>query len=356
MYLTPEEIQKLPTILSILDRIADVEERLRNDKRWGPLLSDIGAEDKFEIRAETPDGPYGLHPTSSTVNRFFRGQTGFHNKCMPTLYRATKSGGRDEVDIFIDRIRSAEFELLLKTHPFVKYVFQKGINILSNGTAIPIKVDFLGLAQHYELKTDLLDFTNDKWVAAFFATSAKVNGRYVPMESKGYGVLYSYTIMPPWGENVDPNQKFTVIGLQPFPRPGEQRAYALKLEATEDLNDQCGVKKYFFRHNYQAGEVIYNRMNQGEILFPVDALEKKAAKIKRARKLSKTAFRLACANYPLEGLNDQALMQACVDKGIVFVDSPTVGFSRSLEDAFWKRWDNGGEAEFLSKLVYRRIH
>ena len=356
MHLTPEEIQKLPTILSILDRIAHAEERLRNDKRWGSLLSDIGAEDKFEIRAETPDGPNGLHPTSSTVNTFFRGQTEFHGKCILTLYRATKSGERDRIDIFIDRIRSAEFELLLKTHPFVKHVYHKGIDIPAKGKAIPIKVDYLGLAQHYELNTDLLDFTNDKWVAAFFAACAKVNGRYVPLESKGYGVIYSYTILPsPWGGGVDPNRKFTAIGLQPFPRPGEQKAYALKLEVNEDLNHQHGVKKNFFRHNYQAAEVIYNRMNQGKVLFPIDALEKKATKIRKSRKLSHAAFRRACANYPFEGLNDQGLMQACMGKGISFVDFPVVGFSSNLEDAFWKKWRNGGEIEFLSKLVYRRV-
>ena len=244
---------------------------------------------------------------------------------------------------------------MLKTHPFARYVFHKGLRIQPNGTAIPIKVDYLGLAQHYELNTDSLDFTNDKWVAAFFATCTKVKGGYTPVASRGYGVLYSYMILPKsWDESTDPNQKFTAIGLQPFPRPGEQKAYALRLESNEDLNHQQGVKKNFFRNIDQAGEIIYSQSIERKSYF-LSTLEKKATKIKRTKRLSKNAFSLACAKYPVKGLNDQDLMEACVNKGIVFVGSPVVEFSTNHEDAFWKKWHNGGEAEFLSRLVYRRV-
>lgn len=361
MQLTRKEIDNLPTVLYILDKIAQSEETLRNDKRYGLLLSDMGAEDKFEIRPESANGPYILHPTSSTVNTFFRGQTNYHSECLPTIYRKEKNQPRDELDIFIDRLRSMEFELLLKTHPFVKSIYERGLLIQGKEHPVPIKVDYLGLAQHYELKTDLMDFTNDKWVAAFFATCSKVKGKYVPVKSAGYGVIYSYTVLPEFfDQSVQSAQKstekFTAIGLQPFPRPGEQKGFALKLEPSQELNTLQGVKQYFFRHNYKASEVIYNRMNQGKSLFPADKLINMAKKLKNSKKISKTALRKAFKRYPVPGSGEQELEQKCRDKGFVFVDSPVVSFSRNDEDLFWNQWNNGAKQKFMSQLVLRRVY
>jgi hypothetical protein len=60
--------------------------------------------------------------------------------------------------------------------------------------------------------------------------------------------------------------------LQPFTRPGEQKAFTLELDETENLNDYHGIEKYFFRHDKLAAEIIFNRLNQGKELFPPDKL------------------------------------------------------------------------------------
>lgn len=356
--MTDEEIKELPTILTILDQIAAEEDGLRNDKRWS-FLSNLGAEDKYEIFAESPQGPCVLKPTATTFNSYFRGQTKYYEKCVPTIYRSTDSEERDQVDIFIDRLRSSEFELLLRTHPFVNLIFDQGI-IFSNfgeDVWVHLKVDYLGLAQHYELNTDVLDFTNDKWIAAFFATCEKQNGRYFPIDESTieynedkYGVIYRYT------DDVGKQSKFSVIGLQPFKRPGEQKGFLLQLSKNENLNYFGGIEKYFFKHDRMASEIIYNRMNTGKDLFPYDILEELAKKIKSNRKVSLAAFNNTFKEYPIDHMDAQSIKKACNDRGIKFVNYPVVSFPKGIEKEFLKSWQNGGEAEFFSKIVYRPVY
>ena len=355
--MTPEKIKQLPTILHILDMIAGEEERLRNNVRWKYLLSNLGAEDKFEIKAETPNGPCVLQPTSSCFNSYFRGQTQYYEDCFPTLYRDRK---KDKIDRFIDRLRSSEFELLLQTHPFVKLIYNEGIVFKNFGkdVLVSLKVDYLGLAQHYGLDTDMFDFTNDKWVAAFFATCRKENDRYIPMNSKGYGVFYRYSLPPecflPGIDNLIQGKKFSIIGLQPFKRPGEQKGFALKMEEGENLNNVRGIQKYLFRHDKLAAEIIYNRMNQGKNLFPYDELEELAKKIKSSKKISNNAFGLACKKYTVEQMNEEKLRKACIGKGIKFVNYPVVRFSKEIKRNFLTDWKKNGEKKFFSKIVYRQ--
>lgn len=357
----PEESKQLPTILHILDMIACEEESLRNNLKWN-FLSDMGAEDKFEIKAETPNGLCVLQPTSSCFNSYFRGQAKYYEDCLPTLYRVSK---KDKIDRFIDRLRSSEFELLLQTHPFVKLIYNEGIVFKNFGkdVLVSLKVNYLGLAQHYGLDTDIFDFTNDKWVAAFFATckydNDNDNDKYIPMDSKGDGVIYRYRLPPecflPGKDNLIKGKKISVIGLQPFKRPGVQKGFALKMEEGENLNNVRGIKKYLFRHDKLAAEIIHNRMNQGNNLFPCDELEKLAKKIKKSKKISNNAFELAYKKYIVEQVNEEKLREACIVKGIEFVNCPIADFSKNIKKNFLKYWKKNGEKEFFSKIVYRQL-
>lgn len=361
MTLTKEEINKLPTILKILDQIAAEEEGLRNDYRWS-FLSNLGAEDKFEIYPESPDGPCVLKPTTSCINSYFRGQTLYHEDCCPTLYRNKK---KDNIDRFIDRLRTSEFELLIQKHPFVKLIYEQGIRFRNFGedACVKLKVDSLGLAQHYELETDLIDLTSDKWVAAFFASCINKNGRYIPIDElkdkASFGVIYRYTLPPEQylsaHEKLNYKQKFSIIGLQPFNRPGEQRGFALQLDEGENLNTVRGIEKYHFRHDKLAAEIIYNRMNQGKDLFPYDELEELAKKIKCSKKISNDAFKLAFEKYSVSGMDEELVRDACIRKSIKFVNYPVVSFSKGLEKKFLKNWEKIGELEFYSKIVYKPV-
>ncbi len=355
--MTYEKINNLPTILEILDQIASEEESLRNNVRWS-FLSNLGAEDKFEVFSESPDKPSALRPTTSCFNSYFRGQSCYYEKCFPTLYRNKE---KDFVDLFIDRLRISEFELLIQKHPIVKTLYEKGIKLknLGEDRSIKIKVDSLGLAQHYELETDLIDFTSDKWVAAFFATCIKKKGMYFPVdESKdklSYGVYYRFTLSPLEITNTKDNQKFSIIGLQPFKRPGEQKGFALQLEDGENLNDFKGIEKYFFRHDNLTAEIIYNRMNQGKDLFPYDELETLASKIKYSKKISTFAFDLTFEKYPRMSMPKEMVRDSCILKGIKFVNYPVASFSKGKVKNSLNYWEKIGEREYYSKIVTRSI-
>jgi hypothetical protein len=352
-----EDIKDLPTILHLLDTISEEEETLRSDPKWGPLLSDLGVEDKFELFPEIPNGPFVLKPTSSNFNSYFRGQNEYYDNCCPTIYR--NKDKKSKIDRFICRLRSSEFELLLRTHPFVKKVFDEGLLLNHPGgeELVSLKVDYLGLAQHYGFDTDMMDFTGSKWVAAFFAVSKQVNGRFVPVNSDGYGVLYRYSEPPDAFifENgiIKTEKKFSVIGLQPFKRPGEQKGYSLKMTEDENLNSLRSIQKYFFRHDRMASEIILNRMNKGKSLFPYDELEVLSRKIKQSNKLSLQAFNLAIEKYPVENFDKEMLKQACYDRNIKIVNYPVVEFDKHLEKNFIRYWRVRGEKDFLSKIVYR---
>lgn len=320
------------------------------------IWSNTGSEDKYELRQETPKGPWVLPPTTPLPLVSYRGQTAYFSPCLPTLYRNKPN---DHIETFIAMLRTVEFELLLRSHPYVKEVFEEGdaINTGSNTTKVPLKVNYTGLAQHYELQTDMMDFTSDKWVAAFFATNCKTDTGYKPVRSKSFGVFYTHLKFPDSHEIVmSPTYQsgFQTIGLQPLPRPGVQKAFALKLKKGENMNQYKGIKKRFFQHDLQVAEIISNRMNHGKVLFPDDIMADKATEIKESRKLSIEAFDLTWKRHPIIGNNREEALQACRDKGLQIVSYKVFRLPKELNRRFKKQWKNGGKEAFLSKIVAKK--
>lgn len=96
-----------------------------------------------------------LIPAANMYPFLFRGQTKDFGKCLPSLYR--EEDKQTAPYLFLERLREVEFTELIKKHPVVKGFFDRH----------HFTVDFIGLAQHYGLKTDVLDLTNDLDVALF---------------------------------------------------------------------------------------------------------------------------------------------------------------------------------------------
>ena len=165
---------------------------------------------------------YILLPTSLDYGVLYRGQGQFYGKCLPSLYRQELT----DDEIFVEYVRIAEFRLFLEQFEITQRFQENGY-----------VVDYIGLAQHYGLKTDVLDVTSDINISMLNLRCDydKNTDSYKPKaEDKEY-VGYIYAILTNESSK-DPKNPFgvfsnkvNVIGLQPFQRPGRQKGYAYML-------------------------------------------------------------------------------------------------------------------------------
>jgi hypothetical protein len=135
----------------------------------------------------------------------------------------------------VAEIKVAEFQRFLSDHPAV-IDFS---NLLVMGQ-LRIRIDFEALAQHYGLKTKLIDFTTNPFVAAFFACCEcdPESDEYRPiLGSKKEGVIYSYNDAAAIGDPDGPEEPYpSVVGLQPLRRSAEQYAWCYRLPESASLN------------------------------------------------------------------------------------------------------------------------
>lgn len=223
-----------------------------------------------------------LLPTSLDYGVLYRGQGKFYGKCLPSLYRKKLT----EDEIFVEHVRIAEFRLFLEQFDVTRR-FQK----------CGYKVDYIGLAQHYGLKTDVLDVTSDIDISMFFAMCDydKDTDTYNPKtEDKEY-IGYIYAILSNETSN-DPkfpygvfSNKINVIGLQPFQRPGRQKGYAYHVGKEGMLKGYL----YSFTYTKEDSEAIYNHYHQGDDLWCKDDIVDIVKAIAVTTTFSNEAVRLA---------------------------------------------------------------
>lgn len=337
------------TLLDVLDRIALDEERWFEDRSiMRSLFPTYTQEGKFEAMG-MPDGKTCLMPCSLSFNIYYRGEREFHEECKPSLYRRNMTPAKQ----FVERLKYEELCLLMEDYPLVQY-YRNGIGVkFPDGSAniYELYIDKLALAQHYGICTELMDFTVDKFVAAFFAcTKCDSSGKYSINDENGEGCFYRY---------VDNNLlygrhgKLRAVGLQPFSRPGEQAGYVLPMSEADDLNNLV-VEAIHFKHNRKVSEFIFNYTNRSNKLFPKSILDDKAIIIKNSDKFSYKAYEMAKAEfYPDE--SDDLLMGYIEEEHKSLCESPIVTFTSQEITDFHKEWERGGEEGFISKILIRHV-
>jgi hypothetical protein len=352
-----ELISRLPTILDLLEFFADGEIR-HEEKLSGSifqcLMPDFNQDGLFEIVSNYPDGTDKIIPLS-IMNDYYRGESEPHFPSYPSIYRS----GMTENDILIERVKACELELLIETYPLFK-VFKGGISyqFKNNSTQIfNLSVDSEALAQHYGIKTDLLDLTVDKFVAAFFATTVYRNGKYIPVDpSKDdmpkYGVFYDYMLVEMSLETKHIDPKLRVVGFQPFSRPGEQRGYVLRIKQGEDFHRICRKRCYKFRHDAKVSELIYNYTNRSNKLFPKSILEEKTDKIRTSKTFSRAALAKTKERY-YPNLNVNELEKVLRQANIAVSENQPVQFSEAEKKVELKKWQERGFEEFKKVVIVR---
>lgn len=248
--------------------LSRVQESQANKQLSNYLLPPVG---KFE-KVRSKCGKYILVPTTIDLSFVYRGQTKFYDECRPTLYRESKT----EEEIFVERLRCCEFEEYLRQLPEVKAFEEQHFQI-----------DYLGLSQHYGLQTDVIDLTNSLEVALFFAmcNMSKDGKSFFPQQEDKDYIGYIYVVKAfemdgvPNGLKTLYDGELSVIGMQPFYRPGSQRGFGLHIEKDKTMTGLL----YSFSYTKQDSENIYNFFNEGTTLWHEDDISRVAREIKDAK-------------------------------------------------------------------------
>lgn len=243
----------------------------------------------------TGQGDTVILPRTGFNVLFYRGQTDASWPAIPSMYR-----NATEETILIDKIKFLDFSMVLERFPQVKSARNQSV-----------RVDALALAQHYGLRTDMLDLTSDIAVAAFFATTRLQNGTFIPLE-KGTG---SITRIPYFLGMTKDDKVFHPVGLQPFQRPGHQCAFGVKLDRGQMLEDfQQGVT-LSFHQDVTCGQAFLELFGAGmpNCLFPREAISQTGTKIRNGSIVTWAAIDAYCES---NGVSPETVIQILQKHGV----------------------------------------
>jgi hypothetical protein len=210
---------------------------------------------------QTDDHHFSLLPGLEFSPRLYRGQTGFHDQCVPSLFRL----GKNQIGYLTSLLKKYEFQKLIAgSHPIIGY--------LQNWTIDGkyFKIDMEGLSQHYEFATSMIDVTRAKDIAMFFALCERTatNNRYEPIIDENREVVLYTVNLKALLENNYPN--FHIIGFQALPRPDAQKAYSLFIDHKDNFNIVPFVSYERFRVKRKESEKYFQMFDEGKSLFPED--------------------------------------------------------------------------------------
>ena len=321
--LSQAEIDALPTILDVVERISKMENDmlLRNGATVFPGNA-FQDEGRYAFVSETWNrNVVRLMPVSPTPYTYYRGQSSFYEQCQPSLFRRnTKGKMPSEVDIAYNRIKICEFELLLATHP----VF---CELCHN-----ISVNPVALAQHYGLTT----------------TYHPVDRDY----GDGYGVMY---ISKPY-ENGDAKDEFfaknVVIGYQYFERPTKQSSFGYKMLSGENFNESPYFERVFFRHDLAASQIVFDMSYKQRRFIPRDSLSRLARQIAESNEVTRRALE-RCIQMCYRDKDMTYLENVCAAKEVTIREDnrPVAEFSQEELVKDWEEWNKFGRADLGSRIL-----
>lgn len=232
--LSDEQKRQLPTIVDVLENLSAIENaNLRKNLRDGGGMQDMFREGKFmEVSDQAWTNIPKLYPCSQSTFTLMRGESDYHAKCYPSLYRPQKT--MSDADYFlISRLQACEFIAVVFGHPVVQALTRL------------CKVEFMAVAQHYGFPTEYMDITNQKWVAAFFACTKYQDGIYFPFDPGNKlktGVVYVGTL----SENRLSPSNVKALGFHYFERPTLQNAMVYEMKKGDNFDTDSFFRRIVF--------------------------------------------------------------------------------------------------------------
>ena len=239
----------------------------------------------------------GTAMTQQRNKYFYRGENMFYGSSKPGIFRTAK----------VTPLQRIADLLILNEACFFLSQFDA---VQKWGLS---DVNRCALAQHYGIKTPLMDITTDLRTALFFACCKYENHKWRPLAKKDfehipngtgtkdlrYGILYrSPTEITDiqWALTNDETglDLIAPIGYQPFMRCSTQHGYALYVrnESYDLLHDPL-FDKFRIRHDEEFCQWIFDEMKQGGKVYPHDDIPKVAEymdAIRNSHIISQTTF------------------------------------------------------------------
>lgn len=228
--------------------------------------------------------PYGNVIKYKERFNYYRGENQIYPSSLPSLNRMFKSGDEkyNEYLRCISRLKVLKFKDLINQIDLIQ----------SWETNTGSDVNYLALAQHYGIKTNLLDITSDLMIALFFACTVydtKLK-QYRPLNNNdlinsNYGVIYYREINPRLDEDRifinTINKNLTIddigiketcsciypIGYQPFYRCSFQTGYYMPIHDGDLLSNDKRFTKIIFEHDVYLSKKIFEYMNKGLSIY-----------------------------------------------------------------------------------------
>ena len=355
---TAETLKDYPTILDILkDVVAQEEEKqlfkLPLNRERYDFFYDWSSTGHYLMMQDNTQHLPVLLPTSRTAFTFYRGQSEYHEQCLPSLYRCKEDELEEET--LRSHLQTAEMIMLMKSHPVIMSIESGGIMHEKLGLVrLPVMYD--GLAQHYGIKTCYLDLTNDIWCAAFFAATT-YDGEYHPFVvteaipfKKRYGVLYMMDYSLESGDPDFSKDNILPIGLQYFNRPGKQSALVMAMQDLRDLHKHPRLKRVFFRHDTEASKLIYTLSQFGRQFLTDDPFEQMVKAICAEDKYSKNAVMLAHRIYN-PGMPFESFVEVVHRADFEIVETPRVNYPEELFAKEFDEWKHGGAERYVNRII-----
>lgn len=296
------------------------------------------------------DFPFGRILPSQVTPFLYRGQTQRYESCRPSVFRGFPPVKRPrDLDLpyrlryLLCEIQTCWFTIEMRKHPAWKYAHEIGLQI-----------DHWALAQHYGIATPYLDLTQSIDVAAFFATSKYGDGEWKPVES-GTGVLYRLdfsSIPEAWN-------LLQLVGLSTFPRPGEQKAWAVPITLQGDFEKLPYVETIEFPHTGAASTYYHQMFHGGTDLFPYDPAQDIADAIKSSNVLPVNCVAngirgLGCPMDRLQVHFDRVTKVLKETRGYEVANEVAVGMTDAQLAALTSHWETKGKA-FLEDVRVRPV-
>ena len=264
----------------------------------------------------------GTAITQQRSKFYYRGESAFYGSSKPGMFRGDSISPMQHLANFLILDEACFF---LKQFDAVQKWF-------------PSCVNYHALAQHYGIKTPLLDITSDLKTALFFACCNYEHHQWRPMGKRDfvykkdrngakdcrYGILYrtpTEITDIKWAliTNETEGNLITPIGYQPFMRCSAQYGYMIYArDESYNLLEDPLFDKFRFEHDEDFCRWIFEEMDCGSKVYPLDdipKIEEYMEAIRNTHVISRTAFENYCKKMHYSKYEVQAIKHKLQKEG-----------------------------------------